>query len=150
MIEWAGKLKLDRALRHRAARTLRVAVLIQAPDNPFYAEVQNAFAVANRGYSDFNMQFLVHHFDAGRPSSLSRVIRDLGARHDGLILTVPQSDAVAEAIRASAPQSRRDAGDRRSRLRPACLCRSRRSARRQGRGRPDGSLPRAPREATSS
>ena len=57
VIEWARKLKLDRALRHRVARTLRIAVLIQSPDNPFYAEVQNAFAAANRAYGDFNMQF---------------------------------------------------------------------------------------------
>ena len=102
VIEWARKLNLDRALKHRSARTLRIAVLIQAPDNPFYAEVQNGFAAANRAYGDLNMQFFVHHFDAERPSLLPRGIRDLGARHDGLILTVPQSDAIAEAIRAVA------------------------------------------------
>ncbi len=99
VVEWARKLKLDRALKHRSARTLRIAVLIQAPDNPFYAEVQNAFAAANRAYGEFNIQFLLHHFDAGRPSILPRTVRDLGEGLDGLILTVPQSDAVAEAIR---------------------------------------------------
>src|SRR5208282_4975302 len=55
VVEWARKLKLDRALKHRSARTLRIAVLIQAPDNPFYAEVQNAFAAANRAYGEFNI-----------------------------------------------------------------------------------------------
>ncbi len=98
VVECARKLKLDRALKQRSARTLRIAVLIQSPDNPFYAEVQNAFAAANRAYGDFNMQFLLHQFDAGRPSILPRSVRDLGAGHDGLIVTVPQSDAVAEAI----------------------------------------------------
>lgn len=100
VIEWARKLKLDRALRHRIARTLRVAVLIQSPANPFYAEVQNAFAAANRAYSDFNMQFLVHHFDPRRPALIARTIRELGSRRDGLIVTSPHSDAVADAIGA--------------------------------------------------
>lgn len=99
VVEWARKLKLDRALRHRPVRALRIAVLIQPPENPFYAAVQDAFAAANRAYGDFNMQFLVRHFDAGRPSILPRLVRDLGDRHDGLILTVPQSDALADAIR---------------------------------------------------
>ena len=99
VVEWARKLKLDRALRHRPVRALRIVVLIQPPENPFYAAVQDAFAAANRAYGDFNMQFLVRHFDAGRPSILPRLVRDLGDRHDGLILTVPQSDALADAIR---------------------------------------------------
>lgn len=99
VVEWARKLNLDRALRHRSSRTLRIAVLIQAPDNPFYAEVQSAFAAANRAYGDFAMRFFVHYFDAGRPAPLPQTIRDLGTGHDGLILTVPHSDAVANAIR---------------------------------------------------
>jgi LacI family transcriptional regulator len=99
VVEWARKLKLDRAMRHRSARTLRVAVLIQPPDNPFFAEVQNAFSAANRAYGDFNIQFLAYHYDPGRLSSLPHAIRDLGARHDGLIVSVPHGDAVAEAIR---------------------------------------------------
>lgn len=99
VIEWARKLSLDRALRRRPSRALRIAVLIQAPDNPFYAAVQSAFAAANHAYGDFNMQFFTHHFDAGRRAILPRVIRDLGAGYDGLILTVPQGDAVADAIR---------------------------------------------------
>jgi len=99
VIECARKLKLDRALHHRVARTLRIAVLIQSPDNPFYAEVQKAFAAANRADGEFNMQFLVHHFDARRPVLIARAIRELGSRHDGLIVTSPYSDDVADAIR---------------------------------------------------
>ena len=99
VLEWARKLGLDRDLRRPSARALRIAILFQPPDNPFYAEVQSAFAAANRAYGDFNMRFLVHHFDAGQPLLLARTIRALGAAHDGLILTVPQSDAVVEAIR---------------------------------------------------
>ncbi len=102
VIEWARKLKLDRALSHRPLRALRIAVLFQPPENPFYAEVQRAFEAASRVYADFNMQFFNHHFDARKPAALPQKIRDLGARHDGLILTVPQSDSVAEAIRAVA------------------------------------------------
>ena len=140
VVEWARKLKLDRALKHRSARTLRIAVLIQAPDNPFYAEVQNAFAAANRAYGEFNIQFLLHHFDAGRPSILPRTVRDLGEGHDGLILTVPQACGRRGDPRGQRQSSGRDAGDRRPRLRSPRLCRSGRSARWKGRGRPYGSV----------
>ncbi len=100
VIEWARRLKLDRALSHRPVRALRIAALFQPPENPFYAEVQRAFEAASRAYPDLNLQVFIHHFDARKPSQLPQKIRDLGARHDGLILTVPQSDAVADAIRA--------------------------------------------------
>jgi len=101
VVEWARKLGLDRALAIRAARALRIAVLIQAPDNPFYAEVQHAFAAAaGAAGGAFNMRFFVHHFDARRPAGLPRTIQALGEAHDGLILTVPQGDAIAAAIRA--------------------------------------------------
>ncbi len=102
VIEWAHKLKLDRALSHRPLRAVRIAVLFQPPENPFYAEVQRAFEAASRVYADFNMQFFIHHFDARQPDALPGKIRDLGGKHDGLILTVPQSDAVAESIRTVA------------------------------------------------
>ena len=140
VVEWARKLKLDRALKHRSARTLRIAVLIQAPDNPFYAEVQNAFAAANRAYGEFNIQFLLHHFDAGRPSILPRTVRELGEGHDGLILTVPQSDAVAEAIR--------EVSARVPVVIAADLCRSR--AMREGRCRAQSCRPRRPKVTAGS
>jgi len=100
VLEWARKLKLDRALNQRAARTLRIGVLLQGPDNPFHGEVQAAFRAANRGYSDLNLQFRLFHADPTDHAAAARTIAELGARHDGLIVTYPQSAVVAGALRA--------------------------------------------------
>jgi LacI family transcriptional regulator len=100
VVEWARKLRLDRALDLRLGRTMRIAVLIQPPDNPFYDAVQNAFAVANRAYGEFNMQFFVYHYDLRRPRLIPQIVRELAGRHDGLIVTLPQSDAIADALHA--------------------------------------------------
>lgn len=99
VVEWARKLKLDRALDQRMARTLRIATLIQPPQNPFHAAVQHAFEVANRGYADLNMQFRVFHFDPNRPKRTASLIEGLTAAHDGLIVCCPHSEEIAAALR---------------------------------------------------
>lgn len=100
VFEWARKLGLDRALHNRAARTLRIAVLLQGPDNPFHAQVQSAFQVANRRYAELNLQFLVFHADPTNENRAARMIVELGARHDGLIVTYPHSIHIAAALLA--------------------------------------------------
>ena len=65
VLEWARRLRLDRALDQRAARTLRVAVLLQPRENPFHAAVQAAFEAANRDFRHFNLQFRISHIAAG-------------------------------------------------------------------------------------
>ncbi|ODT76176.1 MAG: hypothetical protein ABS76_31930 [Pelagibacterium sp. SCN 64-44] len=100
VLDWARKLKLDRALNQRAARTLRIAVLLQAPDNPFHADLQAAFRAANGNHDAFSLQFLLFHTDPNDPRAAARAIGELGARHDGLIICYPQSAGVAAALHA--------------------------------------------------
>ncbi|MHC2302053.1 LacI family DNA-binding transcriptional regulator [Rhizobium mongolense] len=54
VLENARKLKIDRALNQRAARTLRIAVLLQSRANPFHAAVQDSFEAANRDFLQYN------------------------------------------------------------------------------------------------
>jgi len=100
VLEWSRKLKLDRALDPRSRKTLRVAVLIQPPANPFHAAVQEAFHSAGRIYADLNILFQIYHTDPLQPRKIARLLRDLGQRQDGLIVTCPDTPEVADAIRS--------------------------------------------------
>lgn len=100
VLEWARKLKIDRALNQRAARTLRIAVLLQPPVNPFHAAVQANFEAANRDFPHYNLQFRVHHTDPVRPTATVELIDRLSATSDGLVIVTPQDDGVAAALRA--------------------------------------------------
>lgn len=98
VLDWARRLRLDRALDHRAARTLRIAVLVQPPDNPFHAALQAAFEAANRDARHFNLKFGISHIDPRKPSRTARLIAELNTRHDGLVLCSPHDERVAAAL----------------------------------------------------
>jgi LacI family transcriptional regulator len=100
VLEWARKLKLDRALNQRAARTLRIAVLIQPPDNPFHAAVQTYFEAANRDYLAFNIQFRVYHIDPSRTRETCNLIVTLAPSCDGLVIISAHDDEIASNLNA--------------------------------------------------
>ena len=75
---------------------------MQAPQNPFHAALKLGIDRAARLHTALNLQFLVHHVDPNRPARIAALIRDLGARHDGLIVTIPENERVAGALRALA------------------------------------------------
>ncbi len=95
----ARQLGLDRALATRPTRSLRVAVLIQPPGNPFHAELRQGLQIAARHHADRNIQFLVHHIDPNDPASVASVAAEQGTRCDGLIITGPDDPRVAAALR---------------------------------------------------
>lgn len=98
VLEWARRLRLDRALDQRAARTLRVAVLVQPRENPFHAAVQAAFEAANRDFGHFNMQFRISHIAPANPRQTARKIAALAPEHDALVLCSAHHDEIAVAL----------------------------------------------------
>lgn len=100
VLEWARKLNLDRALNQRAARTLRVAVLIQPPNNPFHAAVQAHFEAANRDYAAFNIQFRVYHIAPMRPRETCKLIAAVAPNCDGLVIVSAHDDEIASSLKA--------------------------------------------------
>ncbi len=102
VLDAARRLRLDRALDQRLAKSLSVGVLLQAPENPFHAAVQSEFRAANRSYSHLNLTFFLYHANPTDQAQIIRQIRDLGARHDALVLTCPHSPDIAQAARAEA------------------------------------------------
>lgn len=99
VLEWARRLNIDRALNQRVARTLRIAVLLQPPENPFHASVQRSFEAATRQFSRFNLQFNIHHIDPGRSETTVALIRHLMECCDGLAIVSAQDEEVAAALR---------------------------------------------------
>lgn len=95
----ARQVKLDRALTRGYARRLRVAVLIQAPDNPFHAALAKAFVAEGRAAGELNIQFLVHHLHPNRADRTAAAALALAERHDGLIVTSPANPEIAAALR---------------------------------------------------
>lgn len=100
VLEWARRLKLDRALAVRAARTLHVAVLIQPPANPFHARLRQEFALARPRLDDLNMRVRISHVDPRTPHGTAARIRDAMATHDALVLSAEDDPAIAAACRA--------------------------------------------------
>lgn len=100
VLDCARRLGIDRALNQRPARTLRIAVLIQPPANPFHAAVQAHFEAANGDFSHYNLQFRVHHIDPARPAATVDLVNALSATSDGLVILTSQNDAVAAALGA--------------------------------------------------
>mgnify|MGYP001118257505 CR=1 FL=1 len=99
VIEWARKLNLDRALSMRSARTLRIAVLIQPPANPFHARVQAEFVAAQRELGRLNMQARIYHIAPNAPARIAARIRGLTPGHDALVISSVDHPDVAAACR---------------------------------------------------
>ncbi|SCM78214.1 LacI family transcription regulator [uncultured Pleomorphomonas sp.] len=99
VLEAAKRLGLSPSIAVRPSRTMRVALLMQPPANPFHAALKRAFDLAGRVYSDLNIQFLVYHIDPNEPARIAELIRKAAERHDGLIVTLPNHPSIAAALR---------------------------------------------------
>lgn len=102
VLDWARRLGLDRALSLRAARTLRVAVLIQPPANPFHAHLKEEFARAQPILDALNMQVRLTHVTPNAPAATAERILAAIATHDALILSTEEDAGIAAACRAFA------------------------------------------------
>lgn len=104
VLDAARTLGLDRALDHRAARTLRISVLIQPPSNPYHATLQKEFESANRLFRNFNIQFRVFHIDPANPAKTNRILREVAPGSDGLVVCCPQDDEFSSCLDRLSPK----------------------------------------------
>ncbi|WP_172331066.1 LacI family DNA-binding transcriptional regulator [Mangrovicoccus sp. HB161399] len=98
VLEAARRLKLDRMLDQRPARTIRIAVMLQPPANPFHAELQEAFHAARHTHAALNMEFRVHHLVPTDPARVAAQIGALGATHDGFVVCALHHPAIAATL----------------------------------------------------
>jgi LacI family transcriptional regulator len=102
VLEWAQKLGLDRNLRLRPTRILRIGVVMGHPSNPFYESLRQAFARANRLFFPANVQIAVAYADALAPEHAASVMRDMAAASDALVVTMPSHPLTDETLRGIA------------------------------------------------
>ncbi|MEG4641814.1 LacI family DNA-binding transcriptional regulator [Paracoccus sp. APAP_BH8] len=94
----ARRLRLDRALDMRIARTLRVAAFIQPPANPYHAALKAAIDESNRGPDPFNIQTRVFHIDFSSPARTADRVRSIAADHDAIIVCLAHDDRLARVL----------------------------------------------------
>lgn len=95
----ARRLRLDRALDMRAARTLRVAVFIQSPDNPFHAALKQAVDARNRRPDPWNLQLRIFHVAPVLTEALIDRVATVGADHDAVVICVAHDERLARVLR---------------------------------------------------
>ena len=98
----AKKLGMRLSIPVRPSRTMRIAVLIQPPTNPFHASLKRSFDITGRLYTDLNLQFLIYHIDPNEPEQIAQLVKKVTTQHDGLIVTLPNHELIAAALRQAA------------------------------------------------
>ena len=99
VIEWARKLRLDRALDDLPIRWLRIAILMQSPTNPFYESLKQGFQLAQKTYEAHKVMCLLHYFDGFEPKAIAEQIRRASANADGLVIVSYEHPLITAALK---------------------------------------------------
>lgn len=100
VLEWANRLNLDRRLFRGHVRTLRVAVMIQPPENPFYRSLARAFSESSALASDLRISCFIHHTDVANASTTMAKINKVAETHDALIIDCADEPLLSDALRS--------------------------------------------------
>ncbi|MBL9036163.1 MAG: LacI family DNA-binding transcriptional regulator [Rhodospirillaceae bacterium] len=99
VLEWARKLKIDRALEDLPMRWLRIAVLLQNPNNPYHGSLKTGFQLAQRAYEAQRIMCLPTYFDSLEPAAVARTIRRAAERADGLVTCIYDHPRITAALK---------------------------------------------------
>lgn len=99
VLEWARKLKIDRALEDLPMRWLRIAILVQNPSNPYHASLKTAFQGAQRAYEAQRVMCLLHYFDSLEPAAVARAIHRASEKADGLVILSYDHPRITAALK---------------------------------------------------
>jgi LacI family transcriptional regulator len=98
VFEWARRLGLDRNLKSRPTRLVRIGALIGPDSNPFYKRLSRAFARANQIFLPANIQCSVrfcNYLDASE--TVGRIAR-MEETCDAIIIVSPEHPSVSKAL----------------------------------------------------
>jgi LacI family transcriptional regulator len=98
VLEWARKLKLDRALDEVSVRWLRIAILTQKPTSPYYVALQQGFELAQKSFETHRVVCHLTFYDDLEPGSLAAVINRASQKADGMIIVAYEHPAVVDAV----------------------------------------------------
>ncbi|WP_068119022.1 LacI family DNA-binding transcriptional regulator [Tropicimonas marinistellae] len=99
VIQVARTLGLDRRLDYQHVRIKRVTFMLQPPTNPFHAELRSGLDTTRKVLDSLNIQMHLIHIDATEAQETAGKILDQLGSTDGVILSAPDSPAIATALR---------------------------------------------------
>lgn len=100
VLEAARRIKMDRALDDVPLRWLRLAVLMQNPENPYYGNLKRSFRIAQRTYEAQRVQCLLHYFESLEPEAVAARISKVSENADGLVVVAYEHPLINAALRA--------------------------------------------------
>jgi LacI family transcriptional regulator len=95
----ARALGLDRNLDVVQAKMLRVCVLMQSPENPFYERLGHGFREANLAFETQKICTYVNHIDVLAPERIRYQLQRTAREYDALIIVAPASESTIDAVR---------------------------------------------------
>jgi LacI family transcriptional regulator len=98
VLEWARKLKMDRALDEVSVRWLRIAILTQKPSSPYYVALRQGFELAQKSFETHRVLCHLTFFDDLEPQSLAAVINRASQKADAMIVVAYEHSVVVDAI----------------------------------------------------
>ncbi len=99
VLEWAGRLNIDRVAFRQYLKVLRIAVVMQTPRNPFYKGLQDAFADLNKAMLDLKISCFIHYIDVTDVIRTINKINQISAAHDALIIVSPDDPRLSDALK---------------------------------------------------
>jgi LacI family transcriptional regulator len=98
VLEWARKLRMDRALDEVSVRWLRIAILTQKPSSPYYVALRQGFELAQKSFETHRVVCHLTFFDDLEPQSLAAVINRASQKADAMIVVAYEHSVVVDAI----------------------------------------------------
>jgi LacI family transcriptional regulator len=98
VLDFARRLGLDRNLKARPTRMVRIGALMGPSSNPFYERLAQSFARANRLFFAANVQCSVVSCNNLDPREVVRQIARMGETFDALIVISPEHPEVSEKV----------------------------------------------------
>jgi LacI family transcriptional regulator len=98
VLEWARKLKMDRALDEVSVRWLRIAILTQKPSSPYYVALRQGFELAQKTFETHRVVCHLTFFDDLEPPSLAAVINRASQKADAMIVVAYEHSVIVDAI----------------------------------------------------
>ena len=102
VLKSARTLGLDRNLGAPPAKLLRVCVLMQPPENPFYERLSRGFKEANLLFAEQAIRAYINYIDVLAPETIYERLRRLTDTYDALVLVSPANDRVVKLVRSIA------------------------------------------------
>lgn len=99
VLECARRLELDRVLYRGYMKMLRIAVVMQSPDNPFFVDMRDAFSEVNNALLPVKLQCFIYYADPKNTQATVNLLDQLSSNHDAIVVVSPAEPAISDKLR---------------------------------------------------